>query len=470
MNPDPALAQLQQEVATLRQQLNELRQFLKIQHEDTPERKAVALRITCTTLELCHPTAPDDVQGTLCATGKGPFLNLWSRDSDASLLVTAQDTPVIQLFSKDGEEAIQLAVDNETGRGQIAIFDQGKPRAVMKSTEKGGVLSVVHDDGKTRACIISEADGGEAHVIGAQGHSAVKLAGNPELGGYLTVNNLAGRPRAAISAIENGAALHILKEEGQIGVGLIAKSDSAALFVQTGDEHQNRVCLFSHDAGSYVRIYDAQGTVSAELTDESAGGGLRLCDHNGKDRHTLRQTEQGPILCLRSAKGENLATLSALNDDGMADLCSGTGHKATLVSAKAGPALFLSDPQGAPQVVLAGGGGTPGLLLQPQAGQWPVAGFYIGEHGGVCLLSDREGIRRAGLAANLTGGQVSIFNDLGIIRAELACADDGGLLKLNWGGNIGVSAIATHQGGGVLVNDGNGELQASLPASDDEED
>ena len=92
------------------------------------------------------------------------------------------------------------------------------------------------------------------------------------------------------------------------------------------------------------------------------------------------------------------------------------------------------------------------------------------EIGGVCVLSDFDGTRRAGMAANQSGGMVALYNDLGIQRVELGCAEDGGLLKLNWGGNIGVSALATHQGGAVLVNDANGELRDSLPDSGADDD
>lgn len=110
---------------------------------------------------------------------------------------------------------------------------------------------------------------------------------------------------------------------------------------------------------------------------------------------------------------------------------------------------------------------TPGLLPPTLAGRSSAGSLFVGEHGGVCLLSDREGDRRAGLAANQAGGQATSFNDLGILRAKLACASDGGLLKLNWGGIVGVSALAMHEGGGVIVNDANGNPSASVPPRDD---
>ena len=50
--------------------------------------------------------------------------------------------------------------------------------------------------------------------------------------------------------------------------------------------------------------------------------------------------------------------------------------------------------------------------------------------------------------------------------AELACASDGGLLRLNWGGTLGVSALAMHEGGIIITNDANGNTNASVPPRD----
>lgn len=471
MHPDPEIAQLKEEVATLRRQMRELRQLITVEYDETPERRPLFVNLRCGVIILCNPSAPDDIQGMLCASDEGASLSLRSGKDSGYLYLTAENgSPCVQLFANGNQEAIQLTVLEKTSRGQIAVFDQGKPRAVMKSTEHGGVLSVVHDDGKTRACIIGDVNGGEAHVIGAQGHSAVKLAGNPEQGGFIAVNNLAGQPRAAISATPEGAAIHLFQAEAKIGIAMIAQPDNAALFLQTGDEKQNRVSLMTCASGADVRVHDAKGTVVAELTNEPEGGGLRLCDRAGKERISLRQADTGPFMRFNAGNGDHLMLLSGIGDAASLNLQSTAGHRILLTAPASGATIMMFQPKDELQIALGCSEKSPAIQLLPKAGESPVASLHVTEHGGVCLLSDREGIHRAGLAANLTGGQVSIFNDLGIIRAELACADDGGLLKLNWGGNIGVSAIATHQGGGVLVNDANGELRASLPANNEEED
>ena len=469
MNPDPELARLALEVADLRLQLTELKQFLRLERDETPARKAMSLHIRCSSLDLRHPTAPDDVQGHLSATDEGPSLTLWARATDASIHLTAVESPALHLFDKSGEEAAQVAVETETGRGQMVVFDQGKPRALLKSTDKGGVLSVVHDDGKVRACVISAAEGGEIHVVGAQGKTAVKLASNPEMGGFFTVNNLEGEPRAAVCATKAGGGCHIWRGDGQVGIALLVQPESAAVFVQTGDDHHSRVSLFSHQSGGSIRIYDAKGTAVAELSDELEGGGLRLSDRAGKERLALRQGKDGAFVSLRGEHDEHLILLSAMGGHGSLDLKGQLGHRVLLSAPDNGATLVMMAPKDVPQIILDCTEQTPSLRLVPGAGQWPVASLHAGEHGGVCLLSDREGIRRAGLAANQSGGQVSIFNDLGISRAELACASDGGALRLNWGGTVGVSALAMHEGGVVTVNDANGEAIANLPEREEEE-
>ena len=85
------------------------------------------------------------------------------------------------------------------------------------------------------------------------------------------------------------------------------------------------------------------------------------------------------------------------------------------------------------------------------------------------MVSGTDGIRRAGICATRDGGQLSLFNDLGIERVLLGSADDGGALKLNWGGTVGVAALAAEAGGAILVNDASGQVRASLPPVQEEE-
>jgi thiamine pyrophosphate-dependent acetolactate synthase large subunit-like protein len=41
--------------------------------------------------------------------------------------------------------------------------------------------------------------------------------------------------------------------------------------------------------------------------------------------------------------------------------------------------------------------------------------------------------------------------------------NDGGMLRMNWGGTVGVAASATDKGGMVVVMDGDGNPGPSLP-------
>ena len=129
MNSDSELAQLKEEVATLRQQMRELRQLITVEYDDTPERNPACVNLRCGAILMCHPSAPSEYRGVICASEDGATLSLSSREGGGNILLTADTAePCLQLFTQKTHEAIQLTVLPETGgsttvtvNGSIAV-------------------------------------------------------------------------------------------------------------------------------------------------------------------------------------------------------------------------------------------------------------------------------------------------------------------------------------------------------------
>lgn len=211
------LDQLKAEVATLRRQLAELKQFFSIEKPEKGNGQPI-LGIRCWGVHLCDPTNPSRTQGALIAGDDGPYLSLWGSDEKARVILSAQeDAARCDLFSKDLKHGVQLAVDKAKGRGQVAVFEAGNPRAVMKATDQGGVVSVVHDDGQARAAMLSsEHDGGEFMAVTPDMKMGVKISAGAPHGGMVSVNRPNGRPGVVLACTEDFGAVMVNNAKGKL--------------------------------------------------------------------------------------------------------------------------------------------------------------------------------------------------------------------------------------------------------------
>lgn len=211
------LDQLKSEVAALRRELAELKRFFSIEQPGADNGPAL-LHIHCSTLTLCDPTDPNRSQGMLAANEDGPALSLWGSDAKARVILSAKkDVASCDLLAKDLKTAVQLTVDEPSGRGQVGILEAGKPRALMKATDQGGVVSVVHDDGQVRALMLSsEHGGGEFLAVTPDMKTGVKItAGGPQ-GGVISVNRPNGKPGVLLACTNASGAVIVNDAQGQM--------------------------------------------------------------------------------------------------------------------------------------------------------------------------------------------------------------------------------------------------------------
>ena len=222
MEPVSELEQLKQEVAALRaqvtllqQQHDELRQFLVVSKCSlAPDKRT--LSIECGLLCVSHPGHPKSPRLRLMASDKGAEIFMSDSEHHARLqILTAPDSAHLRLFANGTCRAVELSVEEPSGRGQVAVFEAEKPRALMKAAPDHGVVSVTHDDGLVRAFLSANADAGEFVALGPDMKAAVRIHSSARNGGAISVHGHNGKHAVLLGSTEQHGAVIVNDAQGR---------------------------------------------------------------------------------------------------------------------------------------------------------------------------------------------------------------------------------------------------------------
>jgi len=227
METNAEIARLTREVARLRKQLDELRQFITIKREDELPGKPASLALRCGTIVLCNSKHPERTQAVFSATEKGPLLSLCGSDEEARLsLLVGEKGAYLELFGKGEKAGVRVRVDEDSSRGEVGVFDANKPRAAMKAGEDGSAgVAVMHDGGFPRALLRTDGRCGEFIATNQDLITAVSIASDSELGAALIVHDTAGRPAASLCSTRTGGVVLVNDSHGNILGSLPAKRE-----------------------------------------------------------------------------------------------------------------------------------------------------------------------------------------------------------------------------------------------------
>lgn len=207
MDTEMEISQLKKEVAALKEQLRELRSFFTIETlEDQPHRKIMHMR--CWGVTLVNPRDPGQAQGLICGSEDGPYVSLSGADDRARVMIGVEKNQGhIRVYQDGLKQIVDIGLD-ASGKAQVGVLHEGKPRAVIKATPEIGIVSAVHDDGTVRAVMSSHFDHGEFMVVGGDMKAAVKIsADGMDGGGYLTVNHANGKAALILSSVRTGGGI-----------------------------------------------------------------------------------------------------------------------------------------------------------------------------------------------------------------------------------------------------------------------
>ena len=246
MNTEAEIETLKQEVARLRREMDEYRQFI---HYHPPAKDdddldcPAYLTIRCSILSVVNPSPPSETQINIIGSKLGAYLSLAGPDEKTRILLQVEKGwPELSLFSKSGQYGVTLGAQNGEGaldlygqqgkvgvqmrvlgeaeRGQVGVCEAGKARAIMKATETGAAISAVHDDGHARITLVSTLDNGELLAVTPDMKVGVKIAADGMDGGFITVNNRNGKAGVVLSNIGIGGAVVVNDHTGQMVASL----------------------------------------------------------------------------------------------------------------------------------------------------------------------------------------------------------------------------------------------------------
>jgi hypothetical protein len=217
MEQNTEIARLTAEVAELRHQVAELRQFFSIERSENAPDLPKALTLRCTAIHLQDPTDPSRTQGFFSASQEGPCLSLWGSDQKARMILRVEaGGTMCQLFGPDLKLAVELQVDEANCRGQVGVLEAGKPRTVMKASETGGVVSVVHDDNHARVMLHADAECGELIAVNQDLQTSVKISSDGLSGGLVTVHSNTGKPGVVLAGTAIGGLVMVNDSNGKL--------------------------------------------------------------------------------------------------------------------------------------------------------------------------------------------------------------------------------------------------------------
>jgi hypothetical protein len=228
MSSNDEIGRLTKEVAALRQQLAELKQFLSVELRDDLPGKPSILHIRCATVTLCNAENPNQMQGMWSGRAPGPCLSLFGSDEKSRVLLQVEkDGPICRLFNPDLKPAVEISADDATGRGQVGVFEAGKPRAVMKASATGASVGVLNDGNHPRMFLHADAERGELIAVNADMKTSVKISSDGLSGGLLTVHGSNGKALVALSGAKLGGVVMVNNPRGKLVASLPAAGDTA---------------------------------------------------------------------------------------------------------------------------------------------------------------------------------------------------------------------------------------------------
>jgi hypothetical protein len=224
-------AKLAKDFATLQHRFTEISQCIHVEHPDEGVEGRPMLSLRCSIISLVHPDKPNCTAGILGATREGAYLWLYG---DGGIEGKARVTLDVEnnagrllLLGKEAKESVQLWNVEPNGRGHIAVYENGKPRALVKAMDQGGgAVSVVHDDGTPRAGMVStEEKGGEMFAVTPDMQMGVKITGEIPGGGSVIVNHTDGKAGVILGCVEDHGAVVIKDSKGNFVTGFPMPKD-----------------------------------------------------------------------------------------------------------------------------------------------------------------------------------------------------------------------------------------------------
>lgn len=474
---DPAdFAALQEQVATLRQQVGHLLRFIHFETAEDDETKVTSLSVEAglvTSKAFILRDEQSRHRGRLVAWDDEASLALFDEDEKPRVVLKASraDTS-IEMRDPQGDANAQLFTD-QGGQGNIAVFSPGGiPRVLMKGLPEGGSVATLYPDGKPRGILLATDEKNELVFVDAKQRTLARV-GAFAAGGLVRLEGAAGDAFASLGVTPHGGSMLLQTAAGHLGVSALAAETGNLVKVEglgagQGGEDKTSVTLLGLKDISSISLRNGAGVDLVDLIASATGGNISVkAAAAPASEIVLNVGEESPFIKVNHAEGgsavlltsERSSQLSLSDQEDSNNLILSVAEKGGYLAIGEAEQLRLSlgcSDEGQPAITLHNADGSPALQL-----------LRHGNGGGASVYSS-DGTRQVAMTGSPEGGQLGLFGDLGIERAILRTIGDGAALSLRWGGTDALQAVASEAGGALIVFDHDGHPTGTLPASDDD--
>jgi hypothetical protein len=216
------LAELKSEISRLRRDLDRVLQILR-QEKDLPEQRRFS-RPEAEVILIREGT--EDPPVVLRANhGEAAIYLNDAEGRRRGVFQVDEEGAHLEIWNKQGQVVVSIG-ETEDGAGEVYVAGaDGKPRAGLKVTPAGGVISAQTPEGRINALMIGKGDGGTIVVADADGRPLVEIAAT-EGQGLVAIAQASGARAAVLSGDESGGALAVFDHEGKPRQSLAEKLSS----------------------------------------------------------------------------------------------------------------------------------------------------------------------------------------------------------------------------------------------------
>jgi len=407
--------------------------FFSISNQDATE----VVRITTLENRQPHLRMSNRLGNQVAALLANDFsdgeLNLSSVLRNPTVQLTANENAggLINVFNQSGRIGAQLTT-TDLGHGRLRINSNENNLLVelRKGQNNGGGYMGVFNEVGTEAVEISTntGRGGFVGLFNDESTEVVRLITSPNRGGAMSVKNRSGNTAVNISTSTAGNGI----------------SDGNGKLVLNSVDNNRVLELETNTAGGGVlHLYNVEGTEALRLTTfETFGGSVRVSNRAGLVAARLNATTTGDgNLSIFSKNDQEAAYLSVNNNGGgFLGIRNGENTEVAKLStlSNSQPRLLLSNRLGGPVADLRANDFSDGELQ-----------LYAVLNNPTLRLTANEG----------GGGLINVFNQSGIIAAQLSEADGSGFLFIKNKSDIFTAGLAsTPFGGSLYITDGVNDL------------
>jgi hypothetical protein len=432
-------------------------------------------RVECEIVDLRERDATES-SGMVGADKEGAYLSFWGEDKRVrAMLRVTGNSGELDFYGEDHNAVVQIF--EADGHGHVAVFSPGGvPRAVMKGMETGGAVSLVGEEGQPLAILHSTNGKGSVVVLDGKHVQAEMIGG--EHGGLVATRGSDHKRGCLLASMPMGNSLLLNDAQGNAGVTIASSPAGNAVSIGGigSDSDKPTIVIAELPAlGGSIIVRNAEAQDAVDISADAGGGSIRV---NGPDPagHVLMETRDGGgRIAVSHANGQSSALVTAPESGGFISAIGADDAAAVLNVGPTGASISVNRRSHIQFFAGSGDENHSAAVVLNNPENTPVVQLLAGREGGTLLAAGSDGTTQAGFAGTDAGGRLTVFSELGVERASLRSAEDGGGLHLKWGGTTGLVAAATESGGLVTAHGPDGHVVQTLPdpenfhAEDEEE-